>query len=670
MDVLSRINQLLIHTITILEQKRYIEYEKNIDAIIHLLKYAIQNSSNPNDSKVIDSINDSIIDLGISVSDRGFVAESIELVHRLINVSKEVKSDYDKEFKPDIYDLIVRIIKSVSNQNDTNTINRVEEFLHKIDDWEEESHYRNLTYYHSLFYNHLNKNKLIEQNERTSLINSLIRRIVSRINYGKDDKVLLYKRVVYILIKNFIDNYNRQQFLTIMRELYNTNKYSMKEQVYEIFVVVSIYIYYAAFKEKNFNSTFQDQIKQLLNYKAEEKRLSQEEFNLRDIILNSYGDFWGYYNTAKEELVRNGWEYIPYYDAKWMHIEGNLREFYVFYTFLFQDPYQFNLSSLHNLHSEELRLLAEYFGDNYQLKTEYHENLIAFFRWFYPNKEIDEQYIVMKDFIGIHILNGYKQTVFQELLSYNEETERIEQNQHSLITSLREFIKQSPFYKLNNPLLAPDLVSKGYTIHASTFVSIGFLADKVQIFGFDINELMLGEMEDGILRKLLPSLKKVEFHYNNPSKIKKLFDSIDELESSQLNINSFIKDLNNQTILSHFESKESTDQLNSFEEKLEYLGQLSTHRNALYLDSEKLNIKFHDCLIEFRDVGYEDILRELEECRITDQRYKINTTNDIYIELNENEAKEYFKNKYKILEVKMKVEIISDDNVGVVLQYV
>ncbi|MGE8022115.1 hypothetical protein ACQKOM_25060 [Peribacillus frigoritolerans] len=765
MDILSHFNKLSLHTINLLEQKRYIEFQENSNTFFHLFQYSLQKSSNPNNSKLIASLSDNIIDLGKDALNKGFIdeakylviqlldslqnnsntfeitdrisngiidlgknalskgfidealdivkelldslrknsssnnlkitdkisdnvidlgkralnhgliKETIQLTIHLLDTSINLKNDKQIEYKPYMFDLITEIVKTVSKQNDITLIHTIRNFLYKITTQEVFIH-QDLMYYYSSYYYSLSQNKIIENDDKDSLITSLINNVISNLRYPQENKIQLYKNIIYFMIRQFIKSSKHQYFSYLLNELYNSSKHTMKDYIYEIFVTVSIYLYYISFKENYYSDMFKNEAKQLLNNRLEEKISTRKTFNLRNFIINSDGYFWKFYTDTKNELVNGDWEHVPYHDAKWMHMERDLREFYIFYTFLTTSSFYFNSVALQKFESNELRVLSEFFEPDHQLKINYHGGLLEFLEWFNENNNEDKHTVpymnkINNKFIGEQIINAYKQTVFEDLLSYNQEEEAIKKKQQVLISELKKSIETSTFSNFSS--LPTNICSEDTkTINISRFIPIpiGYLAEKVQFFNFEPDKIILNEVELEVLTSLSPKLEKLEFEFNDSNKVEKLFNTINALKKHAVDINSLIKDFNEDSILlSYYENKKSTEALHKLEEKLLDLGHFAYLRNTLYLDNKMICINFTNCEFFFRDVNDDDIHGDLKDSKVHDDLYRINTTNDLHIELTHNEATMYFKNSYKILEAKLEVKVSTSSKVGILISY-
>lgn len=765
MDILSHFNKLSLHTINLLEQKRYIEFQENIDTFFYLFEYSLKNSSNPDNSRLIASLSDNIIDLGKDELNKGFIDETMSLITKLLNatqnninsntlktidrlsngivnlgkqalskgfidesldivkelltylqrnsssnilkitnkvsdniidfgkialekgflnaamdlteyivdVSSSLKKDKGIDYSPYLFDLITGIVKSVRNQDNITLIHTIRQFLYKISNREEKFIRQDLMRYYSSYYFSLSQNKTIDIDDKESLIVSLIRNVISDLIYPKENNIQLYKDIIYFLVKHFVETSKYEYFTYLLNDLYNGSKYNMKEYIYEIFVTVSAYLYYISFKEVYYNNIFKDEVKQLLSSEFKEKLSTKKTFNLRNFVTNSDGDFWNFYSVVKNELRNKGWEYIPSNDAKLMHMERDLREFYIFYSFLTTSSFHFNSVALQKLDLNELRVLSEFFDSNHQLKISYHENLLTFIKWFCPDgdNEVDINSILNNQFIGEQIINAYKQKVFENLISYNKEHKVIQKNEELLKSKVISLIKNSAFNMFTDlPTNKYSDNIKNIKISSSISIPIEYLAEKVHFFNFEPDKMILEQIETEILQFLSPKLEVLEFKFNDSNKIEKLFSLINSLKEQKVIINSIIKDVNEESIvLSYYEAEQNKEALERFEENIYSLGHLAYHKNTLYLDKKMINIKVLNYKLSFRNIKNDDIEVDLKETKIDDDTYRVNTTNDIHIELTHDEATKYFKNSYKILEAKLEVEIYTSDKIGILISY-
>jgi hypothetical protein len=661
MDILLDINKLSEHIITLLEQKRYIEYRKNIDSIFHLFQYALRKSNNPNESNLVNSISDKIISIGQSVLNKGFVQESIEIANRLMDASN---INEQHPYTPNIFQFIVEIARSASKQNNEESIYGIMNFLDSI---VEKGKYANdIIYYFSTFYIALNRNEILSMRSKDNVIHRFFHRIIDRLTYGKGTKRDLYRQVAYSLIKYFIIYQGSlNHFSYFLHRLYLQNKVNMDEDIYEIFIVVSIFLYYVSFRERYFNDEFKEKVKMLLSNKQRENISIESNFSLRNLILNSEGDFWKYYSEVKNELTKGDWEYVPEFEAKWLRLDEYIREFYIYYSYLFSNPFYFNSEYLEKLDSDELRLLSEYFDDK-RLKQDYIEGLQTFLEWI--NKETKYE---NNNYIAEYIINAYKQSVFKELLATNKEVDKIEKNIQSIKEKVVNAIQNSVLTKLDYQI-DPSLISfaQGKQFHFKMEIPTDYLADKVHYINFDIDKIIVGRLERYIIAALKSRFINLNLKFNDTEKIKKLLLAAESLNNIGVEVNTIIKNHNNQTIIAHFENEESREQLKNFEEKLLTIGNFTYLINALYIDRKKLKINIVNIDIEIRSAQENDIKEKLLETKINDNVYKVNVVNDIKLELTYDEAKKYFMQKYKILEIRVKLEFYTmGDKLGILVSY-
>lgn len=654
-DSVELINDLHLHILNLINQNKFIQLNDNINYFIYLY------SGVSHKSKKLYSDIERLFDEKV----RKIINHIIESEYsfELKSILSDINEKYSHQnIKSLIHSGLRELVESVTVYKNEQEFykNKIDIFILKLcinkDNESNIMQNQDVSFLLARYYVNLVGNNFIIKETKFKLIHNFIGSIASMLYIDEEsDEFFIHKQTIYYISKESVKNNDIGTFGYLVAKLFINNRlgvYSSEiNKIFEIITTLNIYLYYAGFKEDYYEDEFKAKIKTFIE--ATISNGTKDKPNLKMLTNNSNGLFWEHYNNIKNEMHRFGWEFMPMNSVKTCILENVIDEYFAFYSLLFlkrQDLYNLKL----NIDKDAIRRILEYFDEEGNLKNKYRQDYEKFCEWYGQN--INNKY-KNEDFY-IHFNKLYKQLLLEKIKEYRNMHEIIDESENNIIKKIKEKVENSIFYSqyIDNKL------AKEYAVGPER-LDIGVLAKKVHIMGQSLEDETLRAFEKIIYDEIKKNCIHVKYNgYEESKKIKGFFKSIKNIKS---NIDSIInRKLSEDFSKTYYESEEDINKLKDFEESKKYLGNLYHNYSTIYLDSSKVDIKINISLIRIRNLSEEEVEKQLELIHKSNNKYEIN---DMIVRFEKEEAKTYFKEYYKLLEVKCNIYCNVEEQCGVII---
>lgn len=515
----------------------------------------------------------------------------------------------------------------------------------------------------SRYFVNIQNNTHINDKEKKELTRLFINWI-THISYKKEesDEYYIYREVIFHIARYTI-KYNRaEDFGNLVSEIYINNRLGLtkpfKEKHFKILSTIGVYLYYVSLKEKYYKDDYRNSIKEYIFYSNSDN--TNDKPKIYYIIANSNGKLWYFYSEIRNQLTKHNWEKIPINDTKSCIMNSVIDEFFVYYSLCYVKDFTMYEIGIDKLDSERIRILLEYFNSDGTLKEEYREDFKLFCEWLKIKEEIP--FVNKKFYEYLNVI--YKQNVLNEVIECRKMSEVIHKREQEYIDKINEAFRNSIFFvdKILNKNVKEFIVCD--------YLTVRILAGKVTLIG-DVAQNIVQSFEHIVFEHIKKRCVIFKYDYRESKKISKLIDIINELKNSKnLNINSYInRSLSGDHFINYYEDSSEKEKLKDFENKLEYLGNLDNKYTTIFLDKDKIDIKIELVSASFRDLTLDEIHSEIESLGRDGDYYLINIVNDIKGLFTKEEAETYYKENFRLLEVRCKIYTRLSNPCGIIIEH-
>lgn len=498
--------------------------------------------------------------------------------------------------------------------------------------------------YFKNIYNSLN----VSGAERIRLVRNFLNLLIpNEFDYliEKNTSQYIRKRnIIYQILKFLIEKNDKETFSLVIDLIYYKNSTSLNlnefNRVYEIVITINIFLYYIITDKVDCQEFYKEQAKEFLNYK--QRSITRYKLSIKEILVELKRDVWKRYKDIRKQMELGFWEYMPVGKAKFMTMGSIVDEFFLFYSIAIMESYDYRDEIQSNFSKEDCERILENFDNKGYLNDKKYEVLKQYYDMYSLDKselddKVDKVFKITNNIYAMNLLRELKENY--ENISSNLESELIEQ------------VKVCQ--KIRNNLLDRKEIRYKEDIELLLWIDLETLSGKVPFLGTTYQEIINKEIYREAISKLLSGSDMLKLKNSDSEKIDKVFDII---KKKSLDVVSIISDNPKSDILTYNTSIEKIDEWTEFiKDKIKISLLERIDDRIVLVNQEKFNMN-----IEFKSI---DIL-ELEDGMILErmqlnrkeERYIYNTVNSISVNLNELEAKEYLRYKYKYIKINAKVD--------------
>lgn len=635
----------------LIESGNIIEADLNNKYLFEILREITNTSVNV--TTIINSIEETIIVSIKLLSNNNYVEECIAIINQLLN--EKLDSKYKNWIlEAGLNELINKAKENASHE----TYKKISEYL--LYDIFSNINFENINQsiistalyrYFYWIYNNDTINNFVKRQIVLSFVNQLVPSQFENFNDDKyKDEYNIRKSTVYKISKMFIENNDKELFGELVKSMYSNNEFSLNldkpNKNYEIIITISIYLYYIIAKEKACEEKFKEIVKGFVYQKV--KNGTKYDRNIKDLVNQIGIHIWDSYESIKKEMPMAGWEYMPSGAAKCIIMDSVINEYFLFYSIVNIEYYDYEEYINNKFNLNHCYKVLEYYDNNGMLKNTFIGSFKEYLKIY--NNELDYDNIKTKIRIIYDITNKLyaKLVIEQEKSYYNMQI--VKDNIKKLKSNIVNNIKKSDKYIYTD---FEDLYFENIN-YKKDDISTAVLAKKVQLLGSQYEDIVISDIWNGILNIIGSIGYKFEINYKDDNKIKSLLSFID---NSNLEVNSIVnKGLNSNWFLKYNEKDDDKLSLQKFEEGLNKIKIDNSSNYTLLLKEHDLKVYIKLEGICIKEISQDEIEKQIKRYKIDENQYQVNITNDIYTVFTEKQIIEYFKYKFKVIEIKIKVK--------------
>lgn len=655
-----------VHNRTIIESNSINDLEKNLNFIYYIFNIFRLDKVKSIETKELLSHTKKIL------------LESVENLLEYNHINEVVKVNnfiISKDFYyldkniliKEILQLIVQKYKNTSDKNIYLALNKymLKDILNNINVSNNEI---NVAIYQIECFKEIYRDSIIERNYREDVIVDFINFTVpvSYKQYNEFEENNK-KGLLLAIIKHSIDRNDSELYKIIINKIYEKNAFEINFKskciIYDIVIIINIYLYYILEREEDFEEDFKNSIKPYLNLKYTDG--TKYNFSVNDIIKSIGKNIWDYYSDVYDNMRYGRWECTPKGDAKALVITDILIDFYLFYTIVFIESYDYRciINGIKQDRETYMKILS-YFNSNGVIKNEIESLLIKFIELygFNYNKELKKNTMIRSKELYYILYTEFTQLNFEEIkeeLNNTNKIEKINTNISKIKLDIQSQLLNNELYRLvKNPL--KKSTEYGIKLLLDNLV----LSESISMLNMTYSDAVVMGIEQKILELLTKKLKYIRIYAKDKNKIQKL---LKELKDNNLNINTTINHtLSEIWYIKYNESTKDIEILDSIEENIKRKYNIGINRGneAILLDAKNLDIKIKITELSIDQISEEEIRKYMNKNKKSSGNYGVNDINNIVIELNEEQAKSYLKLRYNQLDIKFKVDINSHSYKG------
>lgn len=630
------LDELVQHTLLLVEKRQYDEAEENIKLLLSLLNslstklevsnlverkfiFLISSLTQIDDYKFVSKIIDFIQDSKIKTGDLNFyisevangLTDKLSSCRRLADIEEIEKVLYQKF-----------ILSQDSNQSDDE---KVEIAI-------------------NCFASLLN-NRVINVEEKTRLVERGIKRYTSLQLMKFDSKdFYVYFRIIQKLGKVLIDSTEANYLKILLNNLMLNNaigNLQLRNEISKTINTLYIYIYYRGLNESLINKNERCSIAELNDIHLD---IFGKEEKFSDCVLKK-NNLWSNYHSIYSFLTTSGWEYLPKNYVKRYHIGYDTNKFYVFYTVACNKINEFSYE-LNSFSTNDLVIFLSYFNEYGNIKSDFTKDFEDFCKW----NKIDYNVSLLEQSFYKVIINEY---VRRELIIDNNNI-YFEKNQ--IMECIQQKIDEK--YPMMNHR---DFIFK-FNVHKKIYLSSKELIDNP----LTINNILKSNcvnIDEIILEIIEDHLVKYEYQYNDPNIAEDVEEKLKLHQSDSIGINYIIGNKISQEC--YIQKSSNEESILRIENSMNEYSLQSPPYQFYYINNEKVlfNIKIVDILIQ--DLSAEEIDARCKPIDDEKIEVKVSLNNNISTILEKTEAEEYLMVTQKKLVIIYQVNTSIKDICGI-----
>ncbi|MDQ0350355.1 hypothetical protein J2R98_000158 [Alkalibacillus filiformis] len=623
------ITNLQVHTIECIRDNKLNLLEENLSLLKKIHKRMLEESKQPNDSKSLKHLINSIDIILDKLADHNFYEEFIDLVSTfyLDAITHKFIFNFNSAFYR-----FAKSLKYIDEENSVKKINFSRLLVNiyilgsEINDYEYNKQVSHLLPH---IYTNIQQNSNLSELTKKEVTDNLIGVIFDNLylfdKKAYEQQITLFERLVLRLLKAAIDEKDSY----VLNQIWNgkfSNEFGELNKSSKIILFIAVYSYYLSEKE-----TLVD----MEHFRALFTKVLGKKNDL--LLLRGLDSFWSLYKLVKPELI--GWEFMPSNgEAKWMMMEEVLEEFTIFYAASIDSSFIDEIDNTGELQS----LLFKFNAKEFSKIEDKYENFIMHFG-IKDYDKISDLRIIYEE-----LLDKYYEGKLQELTEWDKKLENLkylEVDKENLIDDStflsvldkydqQQFQNKNKYSIVERHLIPVSTLNNEFSLGKSNDFLIKRSRTKLQLSILNdlINE---GLQVEEVIREVMfyypeEFVKDLEVIINGHTKeFTHLFSSGINWRNLHFNKRRFEK-FNKQMRQFTFISKASIPGLFLFN-KNDY----TYHLNNFTINYRKLNTKeLHDQLKEYR----------------IKEGYRIPILNNHSKELSLKEAKDFLKLNNRILE--------------------
>lgn len=602
---------------------------------------------------IINSIEETIIVSIKLLSNNNYIEESTAIINQLLN------EKLDNKYKNWILEAGLNELINKAKENASHeTYKRISEYL--LYDIFSNIDFKNINQsiistalyrYFYWIYNNDTINNFVKRQVVLNFVNQLVPSQFENLNDDKyKEEYDIRKSTVYKISKMFIENNDKELFGELVKSIYRNNAFSLNldkpNKNYEIVITISIYLYYIIAKEEACEEKFKEIVKEFVYQKVENGL--KYDCNIKELVNQIGVHIWDSYEVIKKEMPMAGWEYMPSGAAKCMIMGSVINEYFLFYSIVNVEYYDYEEYINKKFNLNDCYRILEYYDKKGILKDTFITSLKVYLKIYNKELEYNTLEVNIKNIYNI-TSNLYAELVIEQEKSYYN-MQIVKDNIEKLKSNIANNIKKSDKY------IYTDLEDSYFENinYKNDDISTAVLAEKVQLLGSQYDDIVTSEIWEEILNIIGSRGYKFEINYKDDNKIKSLLSFID---NRNLEVNSIVnKSLNSNWFLKYNEKDDDKLLLQKFEEGLNKIKIDNSSNYTLLLKEHDLKVYIKLEGICIKEISQDQIEKQIKRYKIDENQYQVNIINDIYTVFTEKQIIEYFKYKFKVIEVKIKVK--------------
>lgn len=646
------LNNLYKHTNSLIMEKEFDALVGNLDLFGDILVLILENSDNPTESKILKSWERNCDNLLDNMIRNNMQFEALEYVKKFYKINRENGVKFDLDF----YDVFKTLIEEVKEENSVSKMIRLNipdvlvEALLNTGNFKNKFFDGYLPSLYGAYYVSLYKNEFVNQEEKSRLIVNLFKNILALKYHSniKDDqsKIHVVQNSLEIIIKYSIDLKDKNNFKSFLRLLSNENYFGGKIDINQIFIKAALYMYYLVEKEGFVNPQNKDEIKYLL----------RDNLHILNYQIDNIYNIWDYYNVVGSSISR--WEFYDEYENGKVLILGGVTSEYFYYLSAVKS---FGIDQV----SEEVLNEVEVFSflNRYTRYSKLTEGTIESYKKFknlfgYSSNNGDSESELSN--LHFNLMKRYEKNVFGKLEETKKNIEELNKVQQRLSGNLNSSLLDNEFLKvLKSEKLDLGEMKKihllSYTLDLTHLSEGGKFQFVEEHFMRKLSEVVRGKLRD-------VGFSYEKMVYSEKEKIKKLEGIINRLNESSMKVNTLIYGITEDSPILFRESEEDIESYKNILNNIEYK-EMNNHNEWIGFNNKAIKLKNSDVLVEVRMPKIEEVESELKKYK-SETHYNINITNEISLQLEENDAREYLSHQKFFINVYIGIEFEIVDEVS------